>query len=161
MGTVVVGLRGMLTHEVTAADSAVAWGNDVPVLATPILLWLAELACCKALEPALASDRMTVGAAHAVRHLAPTPIGVSITVYGELLDIDGAHLRFRVWASDGIDVILEGTHDRGIVERERFVARVKRKAAAQHHVPPPVDAEAPSSSSAAGAVLTQSAFPIS
>jgi fluoroacetyl-CoA thioesterase len=99
------------------------------VLATPVLLWLAEMACRQALEPALAHDEMTVGAAHAVSHLAPTPVGVSIIVQAKLVEVEGRRLRFRVWASDGLDVILEGTHDRGIVKRDRFLGRVAAKEA--------------------------------
>ena len=65
-----IGKSGVLVHTVMPTDLATHWKNQLPVLATPILLWLAELATIKAVEGALAPDSMTVGIGHHNRHLA-------------------------------------------------------------------------------------------
>jgi fluoroacetyl-CoA thioesterase len=123
-----LGLRGVLSHEVAEPDLATQWRNDLPVLATPVLLWLAEIACMRAIEGCLAPGRTTLGYSHAVRHLAPTPRGWTVQVEAELVCIDGTILTFDVRASDGLDVVLDGRHDRRIVDRDRFVSRLEPKA---------------------------------
>ena len=122
-----MGLTGELLHEVDRGDSAATWGNDLEVLATPVLLWLGEMACVQALEGVLESGKMTVGAAHDVEHLAPTPVGASLTVRATLVQVEGRRLRFQLWASDGTDVVLRGTHDRVVIDRTPFLARIQKK----------------------------------
>ena len=119
-----LGSKGFLAHRVSEADLATNWRCDVPVLATPVLLWLAELACMRAIVGCLDDGRMTLGYGHMVRHLAPTPRGWTVQVEAELVEIDGKILTFEVRASDGVEVVMEGRHDRAIVDRARFVARV-------------------------------------
>lgn len=105
---------------------ATAWANDLPVLATPVLLWWAELAAMAALEPdvgpEVAPGWMSVGAAHDVRHLAPTRRGATVRVSATLVEVERAVLTFEVSAHDGERQVLSGTHVRGIVDRERFRA---------------------------------------
>lgn len=122
-----VGLEGVIERFVRPADAATAWGNGVPVLATPILLWWTELACMEALARALEPDEMTVGARHDVRHLAPTPIGWKVEIRVRLVEIHGRCLRFEVAATDGVEPVLSGTHERGVVSRSRFLARLQVK----------------------------------
>lgn len=95
-----------------------------------MLLWLAEMACIQALAGQLTSTEMTLGISHANSHLAPTPIGASIVVRARLIAVEDRRLRFEVWASDGVDTILRGEHERAIVDRPRFVEKVARKAVA-------------------------------
>jgi fluoroacetyl-CoA thioesterase len=122
------GLKGLLTHEVVESDLATNWRNTVPVLATPILLWLAELACMRAIEGALEPGKMTLGYGHDVRHLAATPCHWVVHVSGELVDVTPKMLTFEITAHDGRETVLMGRHMRAIVDRERFVARVQSKA---------------------------------
>lgn len=127
--TAEIGAVGVLEHIVRPVDLATAWANDVPVMATPVLLWLAELACMKAIEGSMPDGRMTLGVAHDMRHLAPTPEGGLITLRAELVESDGKLLTFQVRAHDGSDTVLEGRHTRGLVARQRFLDRVAAKAA--------------------------------
>ncbi|HMB09653.1 thioesterase family protein [Saliniramus sp.] len=121
-------LTGSLTYKVSAGDLATAWRNDVPVLATPVLLWLSELASMRAIADTLPEGEMTVGLSHDSAHLAPTPEGWSVQISASLTQIEGRKLVFAVEASDGRDVILKGTHVRAIVNRERFVGNLAAKA---------------------------------
>lgn len=116
--------QGSVEHLVRPADSAAEWGNDLPVLATPVLLWLAEIACMRAMSDALDADEMTVGIGHDSEHLAPTPVGDSVRVTAQLRSVDGRRVSFDVSARDGRDVVFSGRHTRAVVARSRFVARV-------------------------------------
>ncbi|HEX2051151.1 MAG TPA: hotdog domain-containing protein [Actinomycetota bacterium] len=122
------GMSATLTHEVTADDAATRWANDAEVLATPVLLWLGEVACMRAIENALSPGKMTVGAAHSARHLAATPVGWVVTVEATLAEVRGRRLTFRVAANDGREAILEGTHDRFVLDATEFKAGVEDKA---------------------------------
>jgi len=65
-------VEAMHEHRVSADDTAQHWGNDLPVLATPVLLWLGEVTAMRALADYLNDGEMTVGLAHDSAHLAPT-----------------------------------------------------------------------------------------
>jgi fluoroacetyl-CoA thioesterase len=122
-----VGMTGEILHRVQERDSAVTWGNDLPVLATPVLLWLAELACMRAVQDALGSDEMTVGMSHDAEHLAPTPIGCDVRMHARLIAVDGRRLHFEVEGSDQAEVVYRGTHGRATVSPGRFEQRIADK----------------------------------
>jgi predicted thioesterase len=115
---------------VTQADLATNWRNDVPVLATPVLLWLTELACMDATDTCIETGSMTVGYQHDVRHLAATPHSWNVQIVAELVEIDGKMLKFEIAANDGQDEILQGFHTRAIIKREPFLDRLQVKARA-------------------------------
>ena len=71
----------------------------------------------------------TVGARVDVRHLAATPLGMEVTFESEVIGVEDRRLQFRVRAFDEKEMISEGTHERAIVNVERFAARVQLKAA--------------------------------
>jgi fluoroacetyl-CoA thioesterase len=121
----VAGLSAHTDHVVTEEDSAARWGNELEVLATPVLLWLAETTAMKALDGAVSDAEMTVGFAHDVRHLAPTPIGDTVRITARLVEIDGRKLIFEVSAADSSATVLAGRHTRAIVNRVAFSARVR------------------------------------
>ncbi|GGX65299.1 thioesterase [Tateyamaria omphalii] len=124
------GLKGILTHRVVDSDLATNWRNDVPVLATPVLLWLSELACMDAIDGCTSDDEMTVGFKHEMSHLAPTPKDWLVQISAELVEVDGKLLTFDVVANDGEECILRGRHTRAIIAKRPFVDRVEAKARA-------------------------------
>ena len=119
-----IGATATITHLVGPADSATAWGNDIDVLATPVLLWLTEIAAMKAIANDINSERMTVGSAHATTHLAPTPTGETVTVTATLIAVTDRLLTFEVTAEDARGPILRGEHTRGLVDTARFRSKV-------------------------------------
>lgn len=123
-----VGLSAHLTHKVTERDLATNWSNDVPVLATPVLLWLSELACMQAIKDELEKTEISVGVGHNAEHLAPTPLDVTVTIQATLEEARGNRLVFAVEGRDSLDLILKGTHTRQIVDSKRFHAKLKNKA---------------------------------
>lgn len=62
-----------------------------------------------------------------VSHNAATPIGFVLTAIVELIEIDGSKLTFKVEAHDGIDLISSGTHERFVINREKFDAKMQDK----------------------------------
>jgi fluoroacetyl-CoA thioesterase len=118
------GLSASVALTVTEADTAQALGSgDVPVLATPRLIALAEAATVRATARHLPSGATTVGTRVELAHLAPTAIGGTVTVTAELSTVDGRRLTFAVSAADGGTPVAEGTVERVLVDRTRFLSR--------------------------------------
>ena len=89
------GLRATVRHVVTEADTAIEAGSgDVPVLATPRLLALAEAACVAALESHLDEGMTSVGTGVALEHRQASPVGAEIEVEAELTELAGRRLVF-------------------------------------------------------------------
>jgi fluoroacetyl-CoA thioesterase len=104
-------------------------GGQMPeVLATGFMVGLIEFACIKFINPHIDWPRQqTVGVHINVSHTAPTPPGLTVTVTGRLEKVDGRRLSFAFEASDGIDTICTGTHERFIIDAEKFNAAVAKK----------------------------------
>ncbi|MFE3836103.1 thioesterase family protein [Pseudogemmobacter sonorensis] len=104
------------------------FGNaGIPVLATPCLVGLVERACIEAVAPHLDEGQGTVGTLVEIRHLAATPVGLTVTLSVEVTSVEGRLIGFKVTGHDGIDTICEATHGRAVVNVEKFVARSKQK----------------------------------
>src|SRR4030095_7489857 len=105
-----------------------AFGQMPEVLATGYLVGLLEWACIEALKPHLDWPReQTLGTHINVSHLAAPPPGFTVTVNVRLDKLDGRRLCFTLSAHDGVDTITEGTHERFVIDAERFGARVAKK----------------------------------
>jgi fluoroacetyl-CoA thioesterase len=123
------GLVGEVTREVTDDISAHSMGNeDVHVLGTPALMMLIEQAAIRAIEPTFAAGQSSVGTLLNVRHLAATPVGMSVTARARLVDVDGRRLTYEVEAHDDREQVASGTHERFLVDMARFLSRVAEKA---------------------------------
>jgi len=117
-----------LTIVVDESMTADRFGNTgVRVLATPMLVSYFELAAHQLAVPALEPGQGTVGSHIAIRHLAATPIGMRVTFRATLTERDGRRLVFRVQADDEQERVGEGTHERFVVDMERFMGRISRK----------------------------------
>lgn len=124
------GLTGTATVTVTDDLTAAALGSgNVAVYSTPALIALLEAAAIDALAGLLAPGQTSVGTRLDVRHLAATPVGMSVTARATLTTVDGRRLVFAVEAHDAVEKIGEGTHERFIVDQAKFEARVRGKGA--------------------------------
>jgi len=124
-----VGLQAALVHVVSGDDTASAVGSgDVPMLATPRLLALAEAACIAALGDAgLPPESTTVGTRVELEHLLALPVGETVRVAARLDHVDGRLLRFEVVATDDGDrLVARAVITRVLVDRQRFLARAGR-----------------------------------
>ncbi len=125
---VTLGLTGRAEMVVGKQDTAIVHGSGrVEVLATPALVALMEKAALASVEPFLGSGQTTVGTVVNVRHLSATPVGMRVRAEAELAAVEGKRLIFKVAAYDEREMIGIGTHERYIVEKDRFLARVASK----------------------------------
>jgi fluoroacetyl-CoA thioesterase len=105
---------------------------DMPeVLATGYLVGMMELACVHGIKPFMDWPReQSLGTMVSFQHLAPTPPGMILRIEGEVTEVEGQRVRFKVQAWDEQERICEGTHERCVIDVARFNARVSRKRAA-------------------------------
>lgn len=123
--TLSAGLSAELELEVREADTASVIGSgDVPVLATPRLVALAEQATVRAIAEHLPAGQTTVGTEVSLRHRRPSGVGAVVTLTARLVEVDGARLMFEVAADQEGKSIAEGTVRRAIVDRDAFLAGV-------------------------------------
>jgi len=98
------------------------------VFATGFLVGFLEWACIKAINPHIDWPReQTVGTHIDVSHLAATPPGLEVTANVELIAVEGKKLVFSVEAHDGVDMISKGRHERFVINKEKFDAKVGAK----------------------------------
>lgn len=126
-------LESCLTHEekttVDAANTALAVGSGgLAVFSTPMMIALMESAAARGVQPFLADGETTVGTLVSVRHLAATPVGMTVRAVARLDQVEGRRLLFTVEAFDEREKIGEGTHERFIIQAERFMAKAQQKA---------------------------------
>lgn len=105
--------------------------EDARVLATPHLVWQLELAARDAILPYLDEGEESVGTEVHIRHLAATPIGMSVAFRARVEQVEGRRVRFIVEAEDERELIASGTHERFVVQIAKFVSRLAAKSAGQ------------------------------
>jgi predicted thioesterase len=128
MPALLPGLSATLELLVTEDLTASRWGSGlVPVYSTPALVGAMEAAAVAALEAHLEPGATSVGGRIDVRHLAATPVGMSVRVTARLEAVEGRKLRFSLEAWDALEKIGEAEHERVVVDRARFVAKVEAK----------------------------------
>lgn len=122
------GLKGKSSIVVSDEHTAPHVGSGVvPVLATPVMVNLMEAAALAAVEKHLPPGYQTLGTVLNVKHFAATPVGLKVTASAELTAVNGRTLVFTLSAEDEAERIGEGTHERVVVNVERFEQRVKMK----------------------------------
>ena len=121
-----VGLKHESQTVVSTTNTANTLGSgDMEVFATPAMIALMENAAMMAVAPYLDEGASTVGIEMATSHIKASPIGATITASAELISAEGRKLSFKVKAWDEQGVIGEGNHTRFVVNRERFLSKVK------------------------------------
>ena len=101
----------------------------IRVLATPVMINLIEAAALAAVEQSLPEHHQSLGTHLDITHVAATPVGMRVRATAEVLRVEGRTIYFRVRAEDEHELIGEGTHERVVVNLERFDRRVQEKAA--------------------------------
>jgi fluoroacetyl-CoA thioesterase len=98
------------------------------VFATGFLVGFLEWACIKAINPHLEwPQEQSVGTHIDVSHVAATPVGFDVTATVKLIAVDGRKLLFEVEAHDGVEVISKGKHERYVINKAKFDAKMKEK----------------------------------
>jgi predicted thioesterase len=123
-----VGREGTAELIVDDAHTAPRVGSGrVRVLATPVMINLMEAAALDAVEALLPAGHQSLGIKLDVSHHAATPVGMRIVATARLTGVEGRRLRFEVEARDEKETIGGGTHERVVVNVERFDERVQKK----------------------------------
>ncbi len=123
-----VGLESKMETVVTENDTADSFGSGgIKVLATPMMIGLMENAAHSAVDLHLPEGYATVGTRIDVRHIAATPVGMKVYATAQLTGIEGRKLHFKVEAYDEKEKIGEGSHERFIINVERFLERTASK----------------------------------
>lgn len=98
------------------------------VFATGFMVGFLEWACIMAIKPHLDwPEEQSLGTHINVSHEAATPPGLEVTASVELIAVEGRKLTFAVSAHDGVDMISQGTHERVVIDKERFEDKVRNK----------------------------------
>jgi fluoroacetyl-CoA thioesterase len=130
----VPGLAGKVEITVANEHSAPHVGSGkVHVLATPVLVNLLEAAALQAAERFVPAGSQTVGTHLDVKHVAATPMGMQVTAHAEVTEVNGRVIKFKLWAEDEVEHIGGGTHERVIINLEKFDARMQEKI--RNHTP--------------------------
>ena len=109
-----------MTPELTALHVG---SGSVPVFATPMMVALVEKACSQSIKPYLEDGFGSVGTIVNIAHTAASPIGAKVCCESELVEIDNRRLIFKAVVRDGAGIVGEGTHERFIINEERFIAK--------------------------------------
>ena len=123
-----IGTSYELTFEVTDGLTALTVGSGtLPVLATPVLAAKLEECAWRAAAPFLEEGSSTVGTRLELDHTSPTPVGMTVTCRAEVTAAEGRKLAFRLSALDTAGPVGEGTHQRVVIQEERFLNKAKNK----------------------------------
>ena len=121
-----IGMTFTSSVVVSHSNCAAAMGSgDLEVFATPAMVALMENAAMNAVAPALPQGATTVGAEMTTTHIKPSAIGVEVQATALLTAVEGRKLTFDIEAADNGGTIGKGTHVRFIVDKERFMAKLK------------------------------------
>ena len=105
------------------------------VFATGYMVGLIEWACIQAVNPHIDwPEEQTVGISINVNHTAATPPGLEVSARVKLIEVDGKRLVFEIELNDGVDAISKGTHERFIINAEKFNQKIMQKAKSTQNI---------------------------
>lgn len=121
-----IGLESTASEVVTVNNTAATLGSGfLNVYATPAMVSLMEKAASNAVQTEIAANESTVGISLNIKHIAATPLGQTVTAKATLIAIDGKKLTFEVVAADEHKTIGTGTHERFIINVEKFLSKIQ------------------------------------
>lgn len=123
-----VGCKASINEVVTDKNTAASVGSgSLQVFATPAMIALMEKASCLAIADYLDEGSTSVGTMVNIEHLSATPLGSTVNVESVVTAVNGRQISFEVTASDNAGPIGKGTHDRFVVDAERFMTKANSK----------------------------------
>lgn len=126
MSNMEVGMKYQSRVVVLECNTALRLGSgDMEVFATPAMIALMENAAMCAVASALPEGSTTVGTMMRSSHIKASKVGAEITAEAELVAVDGRRLTFAVRAWDESGTIGEGEHERFVVDREKFLSKLR------------------------------------
>lgn len=119
------GLTGTAETVVRETNTALAMSSgSLYVFATPSMIALMEQAACNAVDPCFNDSESSVGTLVNITHDAATALGKKVTATATLVEVQGRKLVFEVTAADEDKQIGKGRHERFIINKEKFMAKL-------------------------------------
>ncbi len=119
------GIKGEAHTYVNQDNTAAAMkSGTLDVLATPAVVALIEQACQESVAGELEADETTVGIYVCIEHMAATAVGKEVRAESMLVNVDNRRLLFEALVYDGDKLIAKGTHERCVVNTERFLSKL-------------------------------------
>ena len=128
MSTIIIGATATATTIVTEQNTAKTMkSGTLDVFATPAMCALMEEAAQAAVQPELNDGEGTVGISLGISHDSPSPMGNTITATATVTQVDGKKITFSIEASDGTRRIGKGSHERFVIDNEKFMAKLNQR----------------------------------
>ena len=125
---ITVGMKGVAETLCEREDTAKEVGSgDLLVYATPCMVALMEGAACDAVAEGLEEGQTTVGTALNIEHISATPVGLAVRAEAEVTAVAGKVVTFAIHAFDEAGEIGHGTHQRVVVNSQRFLDKAYSK----------------------------------
>lgn len=119
-----LGIKGEEREVVKHENTAAAYGSGlVEVYATPAMIALMEKTCYKSVMPFLDESEGTVGTKVNISHLKASPLGATVICHSEIIEIDRRRIVFKVQVFDNEVLVGEGTHERFVINVEKFMSK--------------------------------------
>ena len=123
-----VGMKAEQSFLVGEEDSAGHVGSgSLRVLATPSMIMFMERTARIFMDDQLSQNQTSVGVHVDISHLAATPVGMQVYVTCEIAAVNGRRVDFKIEIRDEVEKIGEGSHQRYVIDKERFLNRLEAK----------------------------------
>ena len=104
-------------------------GEEGRVYGTPYLVRDIEMTCRQLILDHGDAGEDLVGTDIAIKHLAPSLLGMTVEITATVTAVEGRKIDFEVSARDDVEQICSGTHGRFVVDVTKTIERLKKKAA--------------------------------
>lgn len=114
------------TTRVTVNDTARVHGSGLlDVYSTPAMVAFMEKTSMDLVSDYLEEGYGSVGISINIKHTKAVSIGEEVRCKSKLVEQDGNKLLFRIEVFHGDDITGSGTHERYIINEERFLSKLK------------------------------------
>lgn len=122
------GAEGKAKLRVAEEHTAPRVGSGrVHVLATPVMINLIEAAALDALDKHLPPGYQSLGTRLDIKHIAATPVGMKVIAKVQVSRVEGRTVHFTARVKDEMELVGEGTHERVVVNVQKFDERIRNK----------------------------------
>jgi fluoroacetyl-CoA thioesterase len=104
-------------------------GEEARTYGTPSMILDIEHTCRELIIEHADPGEDSVGMEVAVKHLAPTLMGMTVEITVRVVAVEGRKVFFETAVKDQLDDVGAGTHTRFVVEKAKTFERLKAKAA--------------------------------
>lgn len=123
-----IGMKGEAATLAEREDTALEVGSgSLLVYATPCMAALMEAAACEAIKAGLSETETSVGTELNLRHISATPVGLEVRAEAEVTAVEGKTVTFALQAFDEAGPIGRGTHQRVVVNSQKFLDKAYAK----------------------------------